>query len=119
MRHPLLALERLRSVTRELLVLETHVDMLWARRPAMAFYPGRELAGDNSNWWGPNPRAVDAMLRAAGFREVRLVSTFSLPHHGRRRLRREARNVIRDSLRARRPVLWALRRGRVVFHAVP
>src|SRR5205085_11848007 len=55
MRDPLPALDRLASVTRELLVLETHVDLLGLRRPAMAFYPGFELDGDWSNWWGPNP----------------------------------------------------------------
>jgi tRNA (mo5U34)-methyltransferase len=118
MRHPLLALERVRSVTRELLVLETHVDMLWALRPAMAFYPGRELKGDDTNWWGPNPRAVDAMLRAAGFREVRLVSKawLSFRHP---RVARKAGKLIRASARARRPVLSTLRQGRVVFHAMP
>ena len=37
--HPLLCLEKLASVTAEQLIVETHVDMLWTRRPAMAFYP--------------------------------------------------------------------------------
>ena len=50
--HPLLALERVASVSRDLLILETVVDMVGVRRPAMAFYPGRELNGDPTNWWG-------------------------------------------------------------------
>jgi tRNA (mo5U34)-methyltransferase len=70
MRHPLLALERMRSITRELLVLETHVEMLPTTRPVAAFYPGRELDGDDSNWWGPNIPAVRALLHAAGFSRV-------------------------------------------------
>jgi tRNA (mo5U34)-methyltransferase len=70
MRDPMLALERTASVTRERLIIETHLDMLPVPRPAMAFYPFDELAGDFSNWVGPNLLAVDGMLRATGFREV-------------------------------------------------
>jgi tRNA (mo5U34)-methyltransferase len=70
MRHPLLALEKMASVTRKLLILETHVDMLDCPRPAMAFYPGDELCHDASNWCGPNPAMLDAMLKTVGFRKV-------------------------------------------------
>ena len=73
LRHPLLALERLASVTDELLVLETAADLGLLRRPAMAFYPGLELAGDHTNWWGPNEAAVVAMLRDVGFPDVEVV----------------------------------------------
>jgi tRNA (mo5U34)-methyltransferase len=74
MRHPLLALERVASVTRELLVVETLVDLLGTRRPRAAFYPGRELNGDPTNWWGPNPAAVVAMLASVGFGRVTTVA---------------------------------------------
>jgi tRNA (mo5U34)-methyltransferase len=70
MRHPLLALEKLASVTGKLLILETHVDMLDCPRPAMAFYPGLELSNDASNWCGPNPAMVEAMLKTVGFQKV-------------------------------------------------
>lgn len=60
MRHPLLALERVFSVTGGPLVLETHVDLVHHRRPAMAFYPGSELGNDPSNWCGPNLSCVEA-----------------------------------------------------------
>jgi tRNA (mo5U34)-methyltransferase len=70
MRDPMLALERAFSVTGERIVLETHVDLLDVPRAAMAFYPFDELAGDFSNWVGPNLLAVDGMLRATGFSEV-------------------------------------------------
>lgn len=74
MRHPLLALERVASVTRGMAVVETVVDMLGTRRPAAAFYPGEELANDATNWFGPNPAAVVAMLKVAGFKRVEIVS---------------------------------------------
>lgn len=70
MRHPLLALERVFSVTGKQLFLETHIERLGGARPAMVFYPGRELNDDPSNWWGPNPAAVEAMLQTVGFQRV-------------------------------------------------
>jgi tRNA (mo5U34)-methyltransferase len=73
MKHPMLALERVASVTGRLLILETVIDLLYAPRPALAFYPGVELNQDDSNWFGPTPSAVEAMLRAVGFRRVERV----------------------------------------------
>jgi tRNA (mo5U34)-methyltransferase len=69
MRHPLLALERMASVTRELMVVETLVDMTFLRSPAVAFYPWK-LFGDDTNWWGPNRAAVMGMLHSVGFERV-------------------------------------------------
>lgn len=75
MPHPLLALERVASVTKKQLLVETLVDMNEHNRPALAFYPGDECAGDGSNWFGPNRAAVEAMLKVVGFRQVALVSS--------------------------------------------
>ena len=60
--NPLLALERVASVSSGLLILETVVDMVGIGRPAAAFYPDRELNNDPTNWWGPNHAAVQGML---------------------------------------------------------
>lgn len=73
LRHPLLALERVRSVTKKLLIMETHVDLLQIQRPAMAFYPGMELNNDPTNWCGPNEACCIAMLKNVGFRNIRVV----------------------------------------------
>lgn len=72
LKHPLLALEKVASVTRGMLILETHVDMLDCSRPAAAFYPGTELLGDPTNWFGPNPAMIESMLRTVGFRRIEL-----------------------------------------------
>ncbi len=77
MRHPLLVLERVFSVTRGQLILVTHVDLAALDRPAIAFYQGDELNQDPTNWSGPNPAAVVAMLRVVGFRDVRVVSRWA------------------------------------------
>lgn len=74
MKHPLLALERVASVARDMVVVETAVDMLSSRRPAMAFYAGSELGQDATNWCGPNPAAVVAMLRTVGFRRIEIIA---------------------------------------------
>jgi tRNA (mo5U34)-methyltransferase len=58
------------SVTDGLLVLDTHTALVSKRRPMMLFYPTNELNDDHTNWWGPNPAAVEAMLRDVGFTRV-------------------------------------------------
>ena len=73
MKHPLLMLERVASVTRKQLIMQTQVDMLGIDRPAIAFYPDTELNGDPTNWSGPNPAAVMAMLHTVGFDRVDII----------------------------------------------
>ena len=74
MKHPMLALERVASVTDQLLVVETVIDLLYLPgKRAMAFYPEAELGRDDTNWFGPTPEAVEAMLRSVGFTRVERV----------------------------------------------
>lgn len=70
LQHPLLGLQKAAAVTRECLVVETHIDAIESERPAMTYYPRGELAGDNTNWWGPNRACVEAMLGTCGFPRV-------------------------------------------------
>ena len=108
--HPLLALERIASVTRDLLVLETVVDMSGFGRPAMAFYPDRELNNDPSNWWGPNVEAVHAMLKTVGFTSVRTVT-------GPPSAAYRAARAVSHALRGKNRLGLAFRQDRAVFHA--
>lgn len=105
MRHPLLALERVASVTARQLILETGVDMTWFTKPLIAFYPGAEAVGDPTNWCGPNPAAVLAMLKLVGFRTVRVVDKLAT--------RRALARSLRQTLATRRLFLIS----RYVFHA--
>jgi tRNA (mo5U34)-methyltransferase len=107
-RDPLLALERVAAMAKNHLILETHVDMLGSRRPMAAFYPGKELKDDASNWWGPNPSAVVGMLKAVGFTRVEVV--FTTPVAGR-----AARAVKNRQLGS--SIFTTMRQGRAVFHA--
>jgi len=108
--NPLMALERVASVTRDSLILETVVDMVGIRRPAAAFYPGRELNADPTNWWGPNPAAVEGMLRAVGFKRIRTITST------RSAAFRAARAVVHQ-LKGRNDLASAFRQDRAVFHA--
>lgn len=112
MKHPLLALERVFSVTRELLIMSTFVDATWTRRPAAAFYPRAEANSDPTNWWGPNPGAVVAMLETAGFTRVEVVD-------GPTPLRSRLKVGIRRSLGGGAPILPTLWQGAIVCHARP
>jgi tRNA (mo5U34)-methyltransferase len=67
---PLRYLRIVRSLCHDQLILETHMDALDYPRPAMVFYPGASLNNDPTNFWGPNPLAVQAMLEEVGFRRV-------------------------------------------------
>ncbi len=84
MRHPLLSLERVAKVTAPggMAIVETHVDLLHLERPALAFYPGSELSGDHTNWFGPNAAAVEAMLKDVGFTKIEVHSEVTLPTAG-------------------------------------
>jgi hypothetical protein len=70
----------MRSLCREVTVIETWVDGLEIERPAMIFYPGATLNNDASNYFGPNEAAVIAMCREVGFSEVEVVNRHYYPN---------------------------------------
>jgi tRNA (mo5U34)-methyltransferase len=112
MRNPLLALERIFSVTKGQLILDTHVDCLMTNRPMIAFYPGKELNNDPTNWCGPNRAAVEAMLKTVGFSRVEMVHQrfrFSLGY----RIARAIKHKLIDGESFR----LSLAQDRMVFHA--
>ncbi len=111
MRHPMLALDRVAAMTRDMMILETAVDLCTFRRPAAVFYPRGELEGDPTNWWGPNPRAVVEMVGAAGFRRVEVIYR---PKSAYRAARAVYRRVAKGD---RTPLLDIAQRGRMTLHA--
>lgn len=110
LRHPMLALEKVFSVTADHLILETVTDLQWTRYPVMRFYPGSELAGDASNWFGPNPAAVVGMLKAVGFSKVEIVSKQYRPLW-----QRVGRAILKRDMY--RPFWPAIQNDRIVVHA--
>jgi tRNA (mo5U34)-methyltransferase len=81
---PILALRKIASVTREMLVLETETMFTLLNRPEMFYTPG--YLGDITNQWFPTPALVRDMLKNVGFRRVELVerhTTNWIPWRGR------------------------------------
>ena len=66
---PLGAMRRLARVTGELAVIESEAVAFAAHedRALCEFFAGDELAGDPTNWWVPNLRALLDLCSAAGF----------------------------------------------------
>jgi len=67
---PIDVLQRLRVITRQLLLVETHQDLMEKPGPGMVFYPGDILNGDATNWWGPNPALMLHLLLQLGFTRI-------------------------------------------------
>ena len=69
-------LRRVRDVCSGMVIMETLVDAMDYNRPAMIFYEGSSENNDSSNYFGPNQLACEAMMREAGFKDVKMVDTF-------------------------------------------
>jgi len=69
LRHPLLGLESVCSVTRGVAFVESYVidDAPDPARCYMEFYETDELGGQIDNWCGPTTQCLIAMTRSAGF----------------------------------------------------
>ena len=111
LRHPLLALEKVFSVTKKQLILETHIAMLSVKQPVMRFYPDSELNNGPSNWYGPNIAAIESMLRDVGFQKIKI---FSRQYSLFSRFRRVVGCKVRKE---KRTISEVLHEDRVVFHA--
>ena len=108
MRHPLLSLEKVSSVTKEMAIIETTTDMLDIQRPAMAFYPTTEYNGGITNWTGLNPAGIEAMLKVVGFQKIKLHSSTPIVHRKQGVSGNNNPNV---------PLSERILTNRVVFHA--
>jgi hypothetical protein len=73
----------------------------------MAFYPGEELEGCGTNWWGPNLPLLEALLREHGFKRIEVLNRQRLPY-------RIARSLVRRRRGERYHVNW----GRLTVHAL-
>ena len=68
------SLAKVARLARHVLIVETHLDLRDIDVPAMAFYPGRELNNDPTNWWGPNEHCMEALLVGHGFTDIEVTA---------------------------------------------
>ena len=68
--NPVQCLKNACEMTKELCIIETHVDLLNMEDSAARFYPANPPA---RHWWGPNTKCVTAWAEAGGFSEVKLL----------------------------------------------
>ena len=75
LKHPLLGLEKVCEMTRNLAIVESHVvrdpDAV-PGYPRMEFYEHDELCEEFDNWFGPSADCLAALCRTAGFARVDL-----------------------------------------------
>lgn len=80
LKHPILALERIASVTRELAIIESQIMNLpgFEDTALSRFYEPEELAsGDPTNRWVPNVPCLLQTVRAAGFPRVEFIGSYA------------------------------------------
>jgi len=72
LKHPHLALERVAPLVKEMLVVETYVELELNSLPypALRLFPDRELADDPTNWCGPNTAWLESTLKLVGFSTI-------------------------------------------------
>ena len=68
---PIGYLEKAKAMSKGLVVVETHVDMLDVDYPAARYYVNDELNSDDTNFWGFNPAAVMGMMTDIGYKNVK------------------------------------------------
>jgi tRNA (mo5U34)-methyltransferase len=69
---PFASLERVASVTSEMMVVETESAFDPFPWPLMRFYEGTELNNDPTNFWAPNKACLEAMFRELGFKRTEI-----------------------------------------------
>ena len=79
LRHPLLALERIFSVTKEMLIMETHYDPYQGNKntPLATFYENAEINNDPTTFWGFNKACLLAVLRSVGFKNPEIIYRYA------------------------------------------
>ncbi len=89
LKHPLLGLERVCALTKDIACIESYVtddgaDILAGRppgKPSLEFYEIDELRGQLDNWCGPNAACLLAFCRTAGFVRPKLLSVMANRAH--------------------------------------
>jgi len=80
LKDPLVVLEKVANVTREMLILETEMDVRNNEFPMMSFNYNKEVYEDPTNYWFPNQKLIEALLKTAGFKNAKMVYKSDIIH---------------------------------------
>lgn len=76
LKYPFWGLEKIFSVTKEMLILESHYDPYRAGKvPLARFYGTTDL--DSTSWWGFNEACLLAVLRSVGFKKPETIHRYA------------------------------------------
>ena len=67
---PIGYLQKAFDMSNDLVIIESHVDLLDIPVPAARYYIDSELNNDKTNYWGPNALAVRGMMKDIGFKNI-------------------------------------------------
>jgi tRNA (mo5U34)-methyltransferase len=67
---PIGYLQKAFDMSNDLVIIESHVDLLDIPVPAARYYISSELNNDKTNYWGPNALAVKGMMQDIGFKNI-------------------------------------------------
>ncbi len=73
LKYPLLALEKIAKVCKDLLIVESAFLRTLSRRALLQYAEADSFNQDPTNWHIPNVRAIKAMLRDVGFRKIEVI----------------------------------------------
>lgn len=67
---PIGYLQKAFDMSNDLVIIETHVDLMELEFPAARYYISSELNNDHTNYWGPNALAVRGIMQDIGFKDI-------------------------------------------------
>jgi tRNA (mo5U34)-methyltransferase len=67
---PIGYLQKAFDMSNDLVIIETHVDLMELEYPAARYYIGNELNNDKTNYWGPNALAVKGIMKDIGYKNI-------------------------------------------------
>ncbi len=75
LKNPYGGLEQVAGLCNQVLMIETAGAMFDVEEPVMRFYAGCELNNDATNFWAPNPKCLENMLKDLGFSSVEFLDS--------------------------------------------
>lgn len=67
---PIGYLQKAFDMSNDLVIIESHVDLMDLQYPAARYYIHDELNNDITNFWGPNALAVRGMMQDIGYKDI-------------------------------------------------